>query len=153
MKGGNLHCDESTFITQSNIIPNSVDSTKHNDILDAKIWLREIKIQCLEKITVVHLNINSIRSKFDTLLGILHISETKLDDSFSSAQFRLRGFCTSYRLDRNSKGGVLLLYFHEDIPSRFLNSGSTRNIETISVEINLRKRKWLLPSVTIHIKV
>ena len=64
MKGGNLHCDESTFITQSNIIPNSVDSTKRNDILDAKFWLREIKIQCLEKITVVHLNINSIRSKF-----------------------------------------------------------------------------------------
>ena len=77
-------------------------------------------------------------------LGILHISENKLDDSFSSAQFRLRGFCTSYRLDRNSKGGGLLLYFHEDIPSRFLNSGSTRKIETIFVKINLRKRKWLL---------
>ena len=68
MKGGNLHCDESTFITQSNIIPNSVDSTKHNDIFDAKIWLREMKIQCPEKIIVGHLNINLIRSKLDVLL-------------------------------------------------------------------------------------
>ena len=86
-------------------------------------------------------------------LGVLHISQTKLDDSFSSAQLRLKGFCTPYRLDRNSKGGGLILYFHADVPSRFLNSGSTRNIETISVEINLTKRKWLLPSVAIHIKV
>ena len=97
------------------------------------------------------LNITLIRSKFDPLsfiidasIDILLISETKLDDSFSSAQFRLKGFCTPHRLDRNSKGGGLLLDFSEDIPSRFLNSGSTCNIETISVEINLRKRKWLL---------
>ena len=67
-----------------------------------------------------------------------------MDDSFSSEQFRLKAFCTPYRLDRSSKGGGLLLYFREGIPSRFLNSGSTCNIETISVEINLRKRKWLL---------
>ena len=73
-------------------------------------------------------------------LGVLHISQTKLDDSFSSAQFRLKGFCTPYRLDRNSKGGGIILYFHADFPSRFLNSASTRNIETISVEINLRKK-------------
>ena len=69
----------------------------------------------------------------DTNMDILIISETKLDDSFSSAQFRLKGFCTPYRLDGNSKEDGLLLYFHEDIPSRFLNIGSTCNIETTSV--------------------
>ena len=81
----------------------------------------------------------------DTNIDILLISETKLPDSFPSAQLRLKGFYTPYRLDRNPKRGVLLLYFREDIPSRFLNSGSTFNIETISVEINLRRRKRLLP--------
>ena len=107
-----------------------------------------MKIQCPEKIIVCHLNINSIRNKFDALsfiidtnIDILLISETKLGDSFSSPQFRLKGFCTPYTLDRNSKGGGLLLYFREDIP---LNSGSTCNIETISVEIDLRKGEWLL---------
>ena len=89
-----------------------------------------------------NLNINSIINKFDVLsfitdtnIDILLIPETKLDDSFSSAQFRLKGFCTPYRLDRNSKEGGLLLYFHEDIPLTFPNSGSTCNIETISVEL------------------
>ena len=45
MNGGN----EDIIITQSNIIPNSFDSAKHNDIVDAKIGLREMKIQCPEK--------------------------------------------------------------------------------------------------------
>ena len=146
--GGSAHCDEDTFITHSNIIPNSFDSTKHIDILDAKIGLREMKIQCPEKVIIGDLNINSIRNKFDALSFIIDtnidislISETKLDDSFSSAQFRLKEFCTPYRLNRNSKAGGLLLYFRGDIPSRFVNSGSTCNIEAISVETNLRKRK------------
>ena len=38
------HYGEDTFITQSNIIPNSFDNTKHNDILDAKNGLTEMKI-------------------------------------------------------------------------------------------------------------
>ena len=98
-----------------------------------------------------HLNINSIRNKFDALslivknnVDILMISEMKLDDSFPTAQFLLHGFSAPYRLDRNSKGGGILLYIREDIPSRLLNSKFITGIETISVEINLRKRKWFL---------
>ena len=115
-------------------IKNLIDSTDH-DILDAKIGPREMKIQCPEMIIIGHLNINSIRNKFDALsfitdtnIDILLISETKLNDSFLSAQFRLKGFCTPYRIDRNSKGGGFLSYFREDIPLRFLGSGSTCNI-------------------------
>ena len=87
-------------------------------------------MQCPEKITVGHLNINSIRKIFDALsfiidtnIDILLISESKLDDSFSSAQFRLKGLFTPYRLDRNSKGGGLLLHLRDGFQSRFLNSG------------------------------
>ena len=87
-----VHCDEDNFITQSKISPNLFDSTEHNDICDAKIGFREMKIQCPEKIIVGHLNINSIGNKFDALslitdtnIDILLISETKLDDSFSSS--------------------------------------------------------------------
>ena len=46
-------------------------------------------------------------NKFDALsfiigtnIDILLISETKLDDYFSSAQFRLKGFYTSYGIER-----------------------------------------------------
>ena len=91
-----------------------------------------MKIQCSEKIIVGHLNINSIRNKFDALsfiidtnIDILLISETKLDGSFASAQFRLKGFCTPYGLDRNAKGSGFLSYFREDIPSRFPSRHAT----------------------------
>ena len=73
--------------------------------------------------------------------NIILISETKLDDSFPSAQFMLKNYGISYRLDRNSNGGGLILYVHEDIPSKFLEAKSKCNIESICVEVNLRKRK------------
>ena len=72
------------------------------------------------------------------------ISETKLEDSFRTAQFLLHGFSATYRLDRNLKGGGILLYIREDIPARLLRSKSKTGIETFSVGINLRKRKWFL---------
>ena len=143
MKGRNIH----TVIKTPSLLRVTLFRT-HSIVL---IGLREMKIHCSQKINVDHLNINSIRNKFDALsfiidtnIDILLISETILDHSFSSAQFRLNGFCTPYRLDRNSKGSGILLYFCEDLPSRFLNSGSTCNIESISVEVNLRKRNWSL---------
>ena len=49
------------------------------------------------------------------------ISETKLDDSFPTAQFLIEGFGTPFRQDRNSKGGTLLLYIREDITSKRLS--------------------------------
>ena len=50
----------------------------------------------------------------------------------------------SHRHDRNSNGGGLLLYVHEDIRSKFLKVKSDCNIESICVEVNLRKRKWFI---------
>ena len=98
-----------------------------------------------------HLNINSVRNKFEALtyiidnnIDLLLISETKLDDSFPTAQFQMKGFSVPYRYDRNGKGGGLLLYIREDIQSKLLISKSKCNIETLSVAVNLRKRKWFL---------
>ena len=125
-------------------------SNKSN-FIDAKVGLQEMKSKCPDKLTMGHLNANSIPNKFDALslivknnVNILMISETKLDYSFATAHFLLHGFSAPYRLDRNLKSGGILLYIREDIPSRFLNSKSKTSIETISAEINLRKRKWFL---------
>ena len=119
--------------------------------LDAKSRLKEMKAQSSDKLILGHLNINSIRNKFEALkfifgnnIDILLISETKLADSFPSAQFLIKGFCAPYRFDRNSKGGGLLFYIREDIPSKILTYSSNCDIETLLVKINLRKRKWLL---------
>ena len=71
------------------------------------------------------------------------ISETKLDDSFATAQLLIKGFIAHYRFNGNSKGGGLLFYI-KDIPSKTQTYSSNCVIETHLVEINLRKRKWLL---------
>ena len=110
-----------------------------------------MKNQCSDKLILGHLNINSLPNKFDALkkiiknnIDILILSETKLDDSFPDAQFKLHGFRDPYRLDRNSRGGGILVYIREDIPSKSVNIKSDCSIESITIDINLRKRKWLL---------
>ena len=72
---------------------------------------------------------------------MLLISETKLDDSFPSGQFKICGFSMSYRYDRNSMGDGILLYIRDDIPTKLLKHDFGNNIENLSVEINVRKRK------------
>ena len=127
----------------------SVDSV----ITNTKIGLRKMKIQFPDKLIIAHLNINSIRNKFYSLsfmvennADILLISETKLDDSFPSGQFKICGFTMPYRYDRNSMGGGLLLYIRDDIPAKLLKHDfgtiEIDAIENVLVEINLRKRKW-----------
>ena len=49
------------------------------------------------------------------------ISETKLDPSFPTGQFHIRGFSEPYRFDRNGNGGGILLYIREDVPSKLIN--------------------------------
>ena len=70
------------------------------------------------------------------------ITETKLDSSFPDSQFLIKGYSTPYRLDRNCNGGDMLIYISEDIPSKAVNN--KLSIEGQFVEINLRKKKWLL---------
>ena len=57
----------------------------------------------------------------------------------------MQGYSTPFRLDRNSHGGGILLYVREDIPAKLINNINFDNdIEAMFIEINLRKKKWLL---------
>ena len=63
-----------------------------------------------------HLNINSLRNKFEFLkpiispnFDILLVSETKLYESFPNNQFSISG-CRMFRQDRNCFGGGLCIY-------------------------------------------
>ena len=93
------------------------------------------------------LNINSIRNKLNFLGSEISpcpllVSETKLDDSFPTAQFLMSGFCKQYRLDRCSDLGCLLLYIREYTPFRLLTEYKPHeNVECLFVEINIRKKK------------
>ena len=60
--------------------------------------LKDIKLKNINHVIIAQLNINSPRNKFDFLketvtgfVDILLISESKLDDSFPTAQFQING--------------------------------------------------------------
>ena len=72
-------------------------------------------------------------SKFDELkiivknkVHILILTETKLDESFPTAQFDIDGYKSPYRQDRNRNGGGVLIYVREDIPSKELKKNISR---------------------------
>ena len=78
--------------------------------------LKLLRVKHFNRIIIAHLNINSIRNKFDTLsdliqgnLDLLLVSETKIDCSFPTTQFLIPGFSSPFRLDRSKYGGGLLL--------------------------------------------
>ena len=71
------------------------------------------------------------------------ISEVKLNESFTKGQFLIKGFRGPYRLDRNPKGGGIILFVREDIPSKLLFI-QKKSIEALYIEVNLRKIRWLL---------
>ena len=78
-------------------------------------------------------------------VAALLVSETKLFDSFPTAQFLLDRFSKPYRLDRCSNGGGILLYIKDDISSRWLTDHRlTDNAECLFNQINMRNKKWLL---------
>ena len=76
-------------------------------------------------------------------LDLLVINETKLDDSFPNARFQINGY-KYLRKDRNIFGGGLCLYINEDIPSKQIHTKLLEGLESIRIEMNLRKQKWLV---------
>ena len=130
--------------------PGTVSSSLslNNTLLDND--LLKIKEQRLEYSTtniIGHLNINSVRNKFDSLIEIIKnfniflISESKLDASFPNNQFKINGY-KCFRCDRNKYGGGLMFYIGEGIPCKILtNQTVSSNVEMISLEFHQMKRK------------
>ena len=99
---------------------------------------------------MAHLNIISLRNKFDILtnqytgnVDVMVISETKLDDSFPERQFKIPGYSSPFHLDRDQNGGGIMVFAREDITAKFL-SFEDKPIEALFIELNFRKKKWLL---------
>ena len=76
------------------------ESNVYNDYTpDPKQIFKNIRDSNFNKLTFGHLNINSLRNKFDQLtelvkgfIDILLIFESKLDDSFPEGQFIIDGY-------------------------------------------------------------
>ena len=83
--------------------------------LRVQLTVKSLRTSNSDKLVFSHLNINSIKNKFEMLsdqikgnIDVLLVSETKFDDSFPTGNFLIDGFSTRYRLDRNSNGGGLI---------------------------------------------
>ena len=96
---------------------NSSQSAKSKESSNDLSAPDRIRLSNVDRLIIGHLNINSLRNKFEMLreiiqdkLDILLISETKVDPSFLSSQFTLDGFSSPFRLDRNSSTGGIMLF-------------------------------------------
>ena len=77
--------------------------------------LKNDRLKFLNNLLIACLSINSLRNKVIELriilkelpLDYLVISETKLDDSFPNAQFKINGYEVRARRDRNKHGSGL----------------------------------------------
>ena len=130
---------------------------KSSDISSCNVSvLDEIRIKNINRLVIGNLNINSLSSKFDQLkvliqekINILTITEAKLDSNVSLEHFVISAYAKSYRLVFiiQNWGGVII-HIKEPIPSKELrlniNLNMPENIESIFVEINLFKAKWLV---------
>ena len=136
----------------------SVMSNVHHERHPAQKDLKALRLKNTNRIIFSHLNINSIRNKFEDLINlitpyvdILLVSETKLDESFPLKQFFIEGYSPPFRLDRSSHGGGLLLYIREHIPSKVLKTAFTK--EGLFIEINLKKKSGCYLVAIIRINV
>ena len=97
-----------------------------------------------------HLNINSIRNKFENLkevtinhVDIFVLAETKIDKSFTTTQFIIEGFYKPLRLDISDKSGGLLVYARSHLQSPQLTKFETpSDIQAFPFEVNMRTEKW-----------
>ena len=78
-------------------------------------------------------------------IGILILTETKLDETFQMSQFLMDDFSKPYGFNRIRDGGRFVVYIRDTIPNKILEKHSCpNNIECLFIELNLRKCKWLL---------
>ena len=102
-----------------------------------------------------YLNINSLRNKIIDVrevigkmsLDYLVISETKLDESFPSAQFNISNYEIRNRRDRDKNGGGLIELVRKGFITKRLINYETRFCETICSEFTVSKKKWICFSV------
>ena len=103
---------------------------------------------------MAHININSLRNKFDILtnsvseyIDVVMISETKLDHTCPHALYHLKNFSNPSRLDRNSHGSGILVYIRDNIPCNLVKFDQKfENLKVSLLNWNCRRKTngWLV---------
>ena len=149
--------NESITIDRDMTQPLEIDETVTSEPKDFISDLKNLRYCNPKNMIIGHVNINSLRNKYDPIRSILQnglcdiftLSETKLDESFPTAQFHITNF-TLHRKDRNAHGGGIITYIRSDLPHRRrtdleLNHGSAFELVVLEVQF-YKKEKWLICS-------
>ena len=111
---------------------------------------KSIKAKHPKNLFFGHLNVNSIRNKFVSIeelikrtFDIFLISETKIDDLFPNAQFKIEGY-KSFRKDQDAFGGGLLFYVNEKLNCRSLKTCLPSFIDILPLKHRLLNSKWVV---------
>ena len=143
-----------TVMTQALEMGN--DDTIVNEPNDFISDLKKLRYCNPKNMIIGHININSLRNKYDPIRSILQnglcdiftLSETKLDEWFPTAQFHIANFVL-HRKDRNAHGGGVITYRRSDLPHRrrYDMELNASGFEFIILEVQLyKKEKWLICS-------
>ena len=81
------------------------------------------------------------------MLDYFVISETKLDDSFPTAQFNIEGYEVRARRDRDKNGGGLIEFVKQGVICRRLKEYETKTSESICSELIISKKKLICFSI------
>ena len=111
--------------SEINLTDQSSSRSINNASLNSLSEVSELRLLNVNRILFGNLNINSIRNKFyqlkDTMLkyiDILILTETKPDETFLISHFLMDSFSKPYRFDRNKRGGGVMVYIRDTIPSK-----------------------------------
>ena len=135
-------------MTELNTEPCEITAENESDI---NLVLRKLWVSYPNNVIIDHLIINSIRNKSEMLqslladnVDILMKSDSKLDGTFPSLQSQIYGFRTPYRLDRNDRGGGILLFVGKNLMTRLSRHSFPHDTEILFIELNLAKVAILL---------
>ena len=103
-----------------------------------------------KNILIGHLNVNSLRNKFEAAkdlvqnkVDICFLSETKIGKAFPNQQFMINGY-KLFRRDRNCNDEGVLCYINENIPSKTVDvEGIVKEYEIVLIEFSIKTREWL----------
>ena len=126
------------------------DDTSVNESNDFTSDLKKLGYCNPKNMLIGYINIKSLRNKYDPIRSILQnglsdiftLSETKLDESFPTAQFHITNFVL-HRKDRNAHGGGVITYIRSDLPHRrrYDMEVNASGFEFIILEVQLYKKE------------
>ena len=108
--------------------------------------LRENRLNYVNNPLIGYLNINNLRNKIvnlreiilELLLDYLVLSETKIDQSFPTAQFYIKGYEVRARRDRDKHGGGLIEFVKNGFISKRFKEYETKQSESFVQSLPLQ---------------